>query len=466
MKHIFKRSPGNLSDVLTVTTSLGSLNLVKLAIPMFFEIIFNFLIGTVSTIVLSGYSEDAVAATGTANIVLNLFVILLTGIAGGGSVLVSNLIGAEQIKKSERACLSLIFLLGAIGLMSTGVLWLGAPTIVRWMNLTGVVYDMALIYIRIRAMELFFKAIYSILIALMRCYGYTHIAVIVGLVTNVINLFCSIYAVYYAQIAFLTGVSGVALGSAFSQLVGCAIAIIMFFRYGLKVAMPESLSEFFTLVKGALYLGIPTCISNGSFTLSQIITNSFAVTLGAYVVSAKVYFTNILCYAYVCSNCAALANAILVGRLCGAGNHEHARQLNRTVVKFTVPANFAVALLILLFRVPLLSLFTDNQAIIDMSLGVMLVDLIIESARGVSHVHEASLRASNDVNLTMLVTIVSSWAFSVGLGYVFAIWCGLGLLGFWIALAIDETVRALYTYLRWRSNRWVTMTRVSRLLSK
>ena len=69
------------SACLTVTTSLGSLNLVTLAVPILVEMIFNNLIGTVSTAVLSGYSEEAVAATGTVNIVLTLFAILFSSLA-------------------------------------------------------------------------------------------------------------------------------------------------------------------------------------------------------------------------------------------------------------------------------------------------------------------------------------------------------------------------------------------------
>ena len=86
----------------------------------------------------------------------------------------------------------------------------------------------------------------------------------------------------------------------------------------------------------------------------------------------------------------------------------------------------------------------------------MLVDIIVEMARGVSHVYESSLRAANDVALTMVVTLVSSWVCSVGLGYFLAIPCHMGLMGFWVALAVDEFVRAAYTYLRWKSNRWST----------
>ena len=95
-----------------------------------------------------------------------------------------------------------------------------------------------------------------------------------------------------------------------------------------------------------------------------------------------------------------------------------------------------------------------------MALGILLVDIIAEAARGISHVHEAALRAANDVTLTMIVTIVSGWVVSVGLGYVLASVCNMGLMGFWIALVADELVRAVYTYCRWKSNRWTTKIKI------
>ena len=95
-----------------------------------------------------------------------------------------------------------------------------------------------------------------------------------------------------------------------------------------------------------------------------------------------------------------------------------------------------------------------------MALVILFMDILAEIARGVSHLYEASLRAANDVTLTMVVTLISAWVFSVGLGYVLAVTCNLGLIGFWIALIIDDSVRALYTALRWKSNRWQPRPRV------
>ena len=62
--------------------------------------------------------------------------------------------------------------------------------------------------------------------------------------------------------------------------------------------------------------------------------------------------------------------------------------------------------------------------------------------------------------LISTVTIVSGWVLSVGLGYVLASICNMGLIGFWIALVADEIVRAVYTYFRWKSNRWTTKIKV------
>jgi Na+-driven multidrug efflux pump len=50
----------------------------------------------------------------------------------------------------------------------------------------------------------------------------------------------------------------------------------------------------------------------------------------------------------------------------------------------------------------------------------------------------------------MITTFISCWVFSVGLAYVLSIPCGMGLIGFYIGLACDEWVRAIFTFFRWK----------------
>ncbi len=59
-------------------------------------------------------------------------------------------------------------------------------------------------------------------------------------------------------------------------------------------------------------------------------------------------------------------------------------------------------------------------------------------------------------NLRLAENFRTDWVFSVGLGFILTITCKLGLMGFWIALVVDDVVRAIFTSLRWKSNRWAT----------
>ena len=138
------------------------------------------------------------------------------------------------------------------------------------------------------------------------------------------------------------------------------------------------------------------------------------------------------------------------GRLHGAGRHDRADRLNKMLVHFTVPINLLISLGILLLRVPLLSMFSDEKEIFAIAIGVFLVDILIEQARAFSHIYEYSLRSTGDVLPTMLTTLASCWIFSVALAYILGIHLGLGLIGFYIGLALDEWTRAAFTFFRWK----------------
>ena len=89
-----------------------------------------------------------------------------------------------------------------------------------------------------------------------------------------------------------------------------------------------------------------------------------------------------------------------------------------------------------------------------MALIIFIIDLFVEQARAISQVYEYALRAAGDVYFSFAILVVSCWVFGIGLSYVLAIPCGLGLIGCWIGLLADETTRAVVTYFRWRSGRW------------
>ena len=63
------------------------------------------------------------------------------------------------------------------------------------------------------------------------------------------------------------------------------------------------------------------------------------------------------------------------------------------------------------------------------------------------------MRGVGDVKSSMVVNLSGAWLSSVGMSYVLGIWAGWGLIGIWIAFALDENIRRLNLLCRWRSGR-------------
>ncbi len=450
MKNLFKID----KSLFSYTTSLGTISLFSLMLPMLFENISNNVQNTVSTVVLSGYSENSVAAVGSTTTVITLVTLLGTLVAGGATVVISNRIGAEDLRSARELSFTAVAVNIIIALIVSPLLVIFAPNIASFLNLEGIVYSEAVTYLRIRMVFLIFSTITSAVLALLKCYGYPKYTFIIGLLINTLNLLLNIFVIYCPRLSPVTGVEGVAYSSCVANLAGLIVAVYFLKKAGIKLKLPEGMLSFLCHIKAVLRIGVPSGISSASFTFSRMVTASFIAILGSQAISANVYFTNILCYVYLVGISMGNANALLVGRCYGAGDYNRADKMNRQLIKLTTVINLTISLLVLALRRPLLSLFTEDEWTVNIALGVFAVDIIVEQARAVSHVYEYALRAVGDVMFSMIILIISCWVFSIGLAYILAIHCGLGLVGCYIGLAVDESVRAIVTYFRWKSGRW------------
>lgn len=446
MKSFFYRNGRN--------AGIREVTLLSLTLPLIFENIMNRLLGTVNTAVLGAYSDASAAAVGSANTVINVLLIFFSVASAGASVVISNHIGAGNEKLSREACFTSITMTLLIAAVLTPLILLFSPSIMHMMNLEGVVYEEALIYLQIRSAFIICTALTSMLLAIMRCFGYPAYTFLIGILTNAINVLLCIVVVYFPEYSPIKGVVGIGAASVIATTIGLVTIFIIFRRLGLTPERPQNKKVFWAHTKSLVRIGLPASLSGMSYSLSMMVTMAFVALLGDVAVSAKVYYTDILSYVYLVGSSIGSANSIIVGRLYGAGRYDDADKQSKKSVRLTIPINLTCSLLVLIFRAQLLSLFTSDKTIIAMSLGVFAVDIITEQARAWSHVYEYALRATGDIYFTTGCIIISCFAFGIGLSYVLSITCGLGIVGCFIGLAADETTRAISTVLRWKRGKW------------
>ena len=102
-----------------------------------------------------------------------------------------------------------------------------------------------------------------------------------------------------------------------------------------------------------------------------------------------------------------------------------------------------------------------REEILTLCKRIMLLEILLEMGRSTSLVVIKALQAAGDVNFPVAITITFSWAVAVLLSYILGVVCGLGLLGVWIAMTLDECTRGIIFICRWRKGRWRRLDLVS-----
>lgn len=426
------------------------ITLLTLAVPLLLENLFLQLYSTANTLLLKGYSESTVTATAVSETIIGICTVLTTLIINGAVILTSFSLGkrdrAEAAKIAGTACITVFAFSLILGLCVAAF----SSHLVRAMQLTDEIADIAAGYLTVRALFFPIMGLMSCFNNLLICNGYTKNTMVVGLGSNILNIiFCYIFLYTDNSLPF-EGATAVVVANLISQACGLAMAIIFF----VKNKCPFVLCFAKRFLGKIMALGIPGGMCQLSFSLSQTVTTSFTVVLGEAMVNAKVYIYNIVMYTSRISIALGKATGILMGRYRGRGQLDTVKQLFRQNVFIAVICNTTLSLLAFCFCKPLISLFTDSKEIIALAIPIMLVDIIIELCRGVNHISESSLNANGDVRATFLISVFSTWVFGVLLAYLLGITFGLGLIGIWIAFATDEMFRTIACFTRWKKGVW------------
>ncbi|TGU92134.1 hypothetical protein EN829_060765, partial [Mesorhizobium sp. M00.F.Ca.ET.186.01.1.1] len=82
------------------------------------------------------------------------------------------------------------------------------------------------------------------------------------------------------------------------------------------------------------------------------------------------------------------------------------------------------------------------------------LSILLETGRVFNIVLINSLRAAGDTQFPVYMGLISMVGISLPLGYVLVFHAELGLAGVWLAVAIDEWIRGVMMFFRWRSRVW------------
>lgn len=442
----------------------NKLSLFALTWPIFIEMLLGMVMGNIDTFMLSHYSDQAVASVGVANQILFFINLMFNVVSAGTSIIIAQNLGAGREKTATEVASVAIVLNMLFGVMVSGLLLCGGKFVFHLMNIPQELAPQASTYLMITGGFVFIEAVRLTLSTIIRSYGLTRLTMYVALGINVIHLGGN-YVVLYGPFGYpFTGISGVAMSTVFSRLIGLFLLLILLrvrtdFNWKLKKLR-------FTTIKthaSALFkIGIPTAGESFFSTLAQICITSFIALLGTQALSAKIYAQNIGMFNNLFTISLALATEILIGRFVGAKLFDDAYKRGKRYVKAAVMMSAGSALLIALCSSFLIGLFTDNEVIINQAVQLLWLAVLLESRRSGNLILINALRAAGDVKVPVYISMTSVWIISVSLSYVLGVHFGFGMVGVYIAFIADEWIKTLLLRSRWKSRRWEQIDLIGR----
>lgn len=436
----------------------AALPMVALVIPIAFENFFRILVSSVDTVMLSGYSQQAVAGIGLVSQYIFLITILFNVICIGTTIVLAQYLGAERTQESAYVTQGSVIMITAVAIFISTMVFVFSKKLLGFYNVEEELRVYASQYLFIfGGIGAFFIAFNMLQATILRAYGYTKDAMYITMTANVINVIGNAISLYGPFGLPVLGVPGVAASSVISQFAAC---ILLAIRINKKPDVKFPLRGWknipSSIYKTILKIGVPTAGENMSYNVSQIVIMAMVSTLGTFAMSSMIYTQTIARFVFILPMSIGAAVQLKTGYWVGSKQPEIAY---KKLYKYQIIGTFiSMTLMVILnlFKSPLIGVFSKNPEISTITFTLLLFSFYIEFGRSINLVTISALKGAGDVRFPVFFGIFSMWCIMVLGSYVFGIHLGFGLIGIWLSIGTDETFRGFAMLLRWRSKKWMT----------
>jgi putative MATE family efflux protein len=279
---------------------------------------------------------------------------------------------------------------------------------------------------------------------------------------NLLNVIFNYIFIFGAGPVPAMGVTGAALGTVISRGLGVVITFIIVYsgRSVLRL-LPGTYWPDWQMFKDIFVIGVPSGIQgvfrNGSRLLVLgIITSTEVGTYGAAALAIGFQVESLVFMPGLALNVAATS---LVGQALGKWQPAEARERGNIAIWIGLVVMIVLAIPIIILAPQIVRLFDPSAHPVVLATGVTYfhINTVVLPLAAIAMVANGALRGAGDSFPGMVSTMVTRGVIAVALAWVLAFPVGLGSVGVWIALAVGIVLDALYMWIRWQRDTWLTV---------
>ncbi|CAM4388171.1 MATE family efflux transporter [Paenibacillus tarimensis] len=418
------------------------------------EMVLMLLMGSVDTWMLSAVSDGAVAAAGLSNQYVTLGLLVLRIVTVGTQVVLAQYLGAGHEQEGSRAALASLYLNAGIGGAISLLLVVFSGPLLELLQTSDELMPAARSYLIWVGGSLVLQSLVNGLTAIIRIYGHTQLAMYASVGMNLANIAGNAVFIFGLAMIPAMGVTGAAVSTCLSRGLTMLVLFMLFAKLtGIRFRMP-SRDVFHPEDLGRMVkVGVPSAMETFLYHAVQTVFIALISHLGTEALAGRQYAVNLTMFITCFGSAFSSANMIMVGRYVGGGRFDEAYQQTWLSIRLSLIAVLIANCAVILYREPLVGLFTGDAEVIRIAGQLLLLNLFVETGKCLNMNTVSALRAVGDARFPLLMAIISMAGISLSIGYGLTA-AGLGAAGIWIATGLDEWIRGLSMMGRWRSRKW------------
>lgn len=428
--------------------------ILRLAVPAFLALVAEplFLLSDAAIVGHLGTAE--LAGLGIAAAVLQTVIGLCIFLAYGTTASVARHLGAGDRRGALAQGIDGVWLAVGIGVVATVLGVVATEPLVNAFGAGDAVSEQAATYLRIAFLGTTPLLVMLASTGVLRGLQDTRTPLAVAIGGNAINIVLNLLLVYGVGL----GIAGSALGSVLAQVASAVALLVVVVRAARREGAP--LRPDLPGVRAAAHAAVPLVIRTLTLRAALLVT-TYAVILGATgtrgqevdLATHQLAMTLWTFLAFVLDAIAIAAQAI-TGRYLGAGDVAGTRTVTSRMVRWGVVAGVVTAVLLAVASPVLGALFTDDRAVQDLLVPVLLVAALGQPIAGVVFVLDGVLIGAGDGAYLArggLVTLAVYAPLALAAGLL-----GAGLVWIWVSFsAVFMGARLVVLLHRARGDAWL-----------
>ncbi|MCD8574957.1 MAG: MATE family efflux transporter [Erysipelotrichaceae bacterium] len=428
----------------------------KIAWPSATEAFLISIIGAVDMMMVGRLGESAIAAVGITNQPKFILLSMLFALNVGTTVVISRRRGEKNhqaLKDVMRHSLIIAFIMSLVFAI-IGIVF--AKELVLIAGASSDYLQTSIDYLRVIMIGNFFLGMSMNINAAQRGVGNTLIAMKTNLTANVVNVILNFLLINGIWIFPRLEVVGAGIATTIGNFVMFVIAFrsILDKESLLYQSFKDSFKYSKEIVASFVKLGKPALTEQIFIRIGFLLYARAVADLGTTAFATHQLVMNVMVISFAIGDGLSTANSALIGQSLGAKRPDVAMGYGKITQRIGLTAAILFSTLLALNRESVLSLFTNDQTIIDLGAPLIVILSVIILFQIVQVIVVGALRGAGDVKFVATLSLVSVSIVRPALTYVFAYGLGFGLTGAWMSVLVDQIMRFVISQVRFNSATW------------